>query len=154
MKAYSYSANGLVKSEHNDCVVRTLAVAFGINYKESHKFCKEYLNREDKQGVYFFEERIQSNRSTKYIQDNYKVKLSIVSCKLWDDTKQTWKNTWVRKFIQEHPQGTYIILGKGHAFTIKDGEVLDWAQLKNKVYREIEYAFKVEKSLFNIVWLP
>ena len=148
MKAYSYSANGLAKSENNDCVVRTLAVAFGINYKESHKFCKEYLKREDKQGVYLFEKFIQHNRSTQYIQDNYGVKLSVVSCTLWDEKKEKWKNTWVKKFTQDYSQGTYIILGKGHAFVIKNGEVLDWAVLKNKVYREIECAFKVEKSLF------
>ncbi len=141
MKNYTASSSKLAKSETNDCVVRGLAVGFGWSYDKSYKFCSKVLGREPKQGVYNL--RYKMIQCSNILEQEYGVKIKPVITETWDEKKRDFKDTWVRQFIKDYPQGTFIILGVDHCWVIQDGIVKDWADLKSKIYRTITSAFQV-----------
>ena len=51
--------------EYSDCVVISIAHALDISYSKAHAFCKEFFDREDKQGVLGFH-RIAYTNKEKY----------------------------------------------------------------------------------------
>lgn len=144
MKNYEFKQSVLAKSEDNDCVVRTIGVAFGWEYQKAHLFCKNYLGRQPFQGVTQVPEKLSDLEET--LEEKFGIRIQQVQTSYFCPKKGDYKPTWVRKFIQEHSHGIYIILGKGHAWVIKDGEIKDWSQLKNKIYREIYYAYQVTQQ--------
>ena len=42
----------------------------------------------------------------------------------YDSAKLKLKRTTLNQFIKKYPTGTYILLVKGHAFTLKNGAVI------------------------------
>jgi hypothetical protein len=141
MKNYTASSSKLAKSETNDCVVRALAVGFGWSYAKSYKFCSNILEREPKQGVY--EVPYKLIKFSSLLEQEYGVKLKRTITETWDHKKEMFKDTWVKQFIKDYPQGTFIILGVDHCWVIQDGIIKDWPELKPKVYRTIIAAFQV-----------
>lgn len=139
-----YDKSVIAKSETNDCVVRAMASSFDISYDDSHKFCKEVFNRENRKGVSAFglkmngliRHNININNKKIILVGSYndlyynvKVKGNIIKRKLT-----------VGKFVKDNPEGTYIAQITGHAFTIKNGTIIG----------NVEDAQKIKKQLLSI----
>lgn len=99
--------------EQRDCVVRSIATAFNINYRKAHAHCKE-LGREDNRG---FNMQTALNRK----QGNS-------SWFLFDKFVQYYhleKRITLGTFIKKYSTGTYIMRVYRHALVIQDGKILD-----------------------------
>ena len=93
--------------EKNDCTVRAVSFAYGIPYNEAHAKLKSY-GRKDGKGFTFIS-FIESEK--KYINSEH--------------SSYNYKIGTLRKFLQEHPTGTFILIKRGHAFAVIDGVVYD-----------------------------
>jgi len=145
MKNYAETKSEIAAREDSDCVVRSLAVGFGIAYDESHKITKEYLGRQDKCGVEELIPKMLNPSFKSMLKNQYGVEIEMKSTNYIGKDHKT-KKSFVRKFIKDNPRGKFIIAGTKHAWVIEDGEVKDWPSFKDKIYREIDCAFKVTRQ--------
>ena len=141
--------SSLAVNEKNDCGVRAFANAFNISYDVAHKFAEDKFARKAKKGVknmfrtlnelgfatfdlfsnsLFPETRtygihpIARSKSGKVVNTNY--------------THKEVNHT-VKTFCNEFNKGTYIVIVKNHALTIKDGIVIDNPNYRFEGYRRI-----------------
>lgn len=143
-----YGDSLIAKNESNDCVVRAISSAFEMHYDEAHQFVKVKFGRENQKGVRFFvggmrrmiDDKVKINN--KYFESmgdqngrmkyDVKVKGQIVK-----------RNMTTGTFIKKYPTGKYLVVVRGHAFSIIDGNVVGNygdARMKKRV---INNAFKV-----------
>ena len=136
-------------NESNDCVPRSLATAFDISLRTSYKLSEKYMGREHRKGV-----------STVMIQDAFKTgkfnevdgrNFSVRTMKKVELTNAyklkgeiVLRKKTVKSFIASHPKGTYIVLVSNHAFTVKDGELLDHGNFGNQPTRKVLGAFEIK----------
>ena len=115
----NYIESTIAKRETNDCVVRAIAAASGWEYDKAHKFVADEFKRENRKGTRFFNSTM--------------VKLANNDCrlnrkKITTISKGVMKNGKSRmtigSFVKQYDKGTYILTVRGHAFSIKDGEVI------------------------------
>ena len=135
-------------NENNDCVPRSLATAFGVSMRTAYKLAEDKFMREPKRGV-----------SSTIIQDAFEAgkfnkidgrKFSVRTMKK-EEITNAYKNKGeivlrkktVKSFIASHPKGTFIVLVAKHAFTVKDGELLDHGNFGNQPTRKVLNAFQV-----------
>jgi hypothetical protein len=135
--------------ENNDCVVRAMAIAADTDYPTAHKWVKENLKRPDREGTSLTAIKL-SILSNAEVKINNKHFISISSNDLYnpDYTHKKVQYT-VGTFSQKHNKGTYFILVRGHALTIKDGVIYDNGNFKirnNGFRRPIRNAFKFEET--------
>lgn len=123
-----YQDSIIAKSETNDCVVRAIASSFEIPYDESHELCEKTFKRKPRKGVSMF-----SCRMNEYFKQGNKIGNKSVVClgqygDLYYDVlvkgKKIKRALTVGKFIKENKIGTFLLLVRGHAFTIKNGVVM------------------------------
>ena len=108
-----YSESQLAKSETRDCVVRAFAAALDWDYDKSHRFVSKEFLREPKSGT----KRFIPTMNQMVLEGR---KLSRKKIKtILDPSIKT-----VGQFVKWYDRGTYIIVISGHAFTIKDGQVV------------------------------
>lgn len=150
------------KEEANDCVVRAIAASLEISYDEAHSFTKEKFGRVNRKGtinVYGVLKNIGDvdgkvfsqiglecptegyvDRDSRSRFFSYSGKKMIWSYKVKGEQK--WATYTIGKFLKEYSKGTYFIIVKGHALTIKDGVVYgnhsDATSLKVRVERAFE----------------
>lgn len=148
-----YSESAIAKGESNDCVVRAFASSFEINYDDAHTFVKEKFKRKNRKGTFgtVFKMR-------QLTQDGFK--LNGKEVKILGDKKQydlyenldtlvtkngktKRKKMTVGRFSKEYKKGTYFILVRGHAFTIKDGVVIGNNEDALKLKRPIKNVFEI-----------
>ena len=147
----------LALNEKNDCSVRAFANAFNVTYDVAHEFAADKFARKAKKGVknmfqtlnelgfatfdlfsdtLFPETRTYSihplprNRHGKVVNAEYTHKVV---------------NHTVKTFCTQYNKGTYIVIVKKHALTIKEGIVIDNPNYKFEGYRRIvESAVKIK----------
>lgn len=143
-----YGDSLIAKNESNDCVVRAISSAFEMHYDEAHQFVKVKFGRENQKGVRFFvggmrrmiDDKVKINN--KYFESmgdqngrmkyDVKVKGQIVK-----------RNMTTGTFIKKYPTGKYLVVVRGHAFSIIDGNVVgNYGDAKMKK-RVINNAFKI-----------
>ena len=144
----NYENSVIAKGEANDCVVRAFASAFEIEYDEAHGIvAKEFrrvkrkgtfgfgvkMNLLDKNNVTFNGKKI-SKITHEYDSMLYSVKVNGV---------KTLRNTTTSYFLKKYPVGTYIVIVRGHAFTIKDGVVIGNYSDAKKTRKHILGAWKI-----------
>ena len=139
----------LALNEKNDCSVRAFANAFNISYDVAHEFAADKFKRKAKKGTrnmfqtlaelgfatfdlfsntLFPETKTYSihpiarNKDGKVVNTDY--------------THKTVNHT-VKTFCNKFNKGTYIVIVKNHALTIKDGIVIDNPNYKFEGYRRI-----------------
>lgn len=133
----------IASSEKNDCTVYAIATAFDMSYDEAHKEVTERFNREEGKGakrssiLQAMTEGTTINGKTvskviKSPTSMYKVYGNVVP-----------RQVRLSSFIKNNQEGTYMILTKGHALTIKNGTVLDNLD-KTKERALVEVAIKVD----------
>ena len=141
----------LAKSEKNDCFVRALASATEVNYDVAHKFTKDYFGRANGKGVYFTGSTINPLEDKGLSIGNkdfdFKVlnKMRITNgYKLYGE--MVYRQKTVKSFIKDNPKGTYIVGVAGHAFTIKDGTLIDNADEKFRPTRKVTSVFQLKSK--------
>lgn len=143
-----YSDSVIAKSETNDCVVRAISSAFEMHYDEAHQFVKVKFGRKDRKGTSFFVggmrrmvgDKVKINGKSfetmgnEYGHVSYEVKVKGQMVK---------RNMTTGTFIKKYPVGKYLVVVRGHAFSIIDGNVVgNYGDAKMKK-RVINNAFKI-----------
>jgi hypothetical protein len=143
-----YSDSVIAKSETNDCVVRAISSAFEMHYDEAHQFVKVKFGRKDRKGTAFFvgglrrmiNDKVKINGKSfqtmgnEYGHVSYEVKVKGQIVK---------RNMTTGTFIKKYPVGKYLVVVRGHAFSIIDGAVVGNASDATMKKRVINNAFKV-----------
>lgn len=136
-----YSESVIAKNECNDCFVRAVASSFNCPYDTAHAWVKEKFNREDRKGTKWVVCKLatMSSLGQTFNEKEIKVISNLLSI---DATKKRVKRTTLNQFIKKYPTGTYILIVRGHAFTLKDGSVIgntgDAKSLKKIVHDAFE----------------
>lgn len=142
------SDSKLAKSETNDCVVRAIASASDMDYDSAHQFVKETFKRKNGKGTFYFRTTMNlmsensntiNNKSVKVIKEECNTMLYYVTVK---GTK-ILRNTTTSSFIKKYPVGSYVVVVKGHAFTIKDGVIIGNVEDGKKMKKHITAAWKI-----------
>jgi len=154
----------IAKTEKNDCVVRAIANAFEISYNVSHKFVEKAFYRKRKKGTFSTKETLKrlSKKTLKFAHEgqlnlfdhpDYKeIKIKHIGDQPKDggklnNPKYTWTNKvayTVKEFAQVFNKGTYLLLVKKHALTVKDGVIIDNGDYKFTGYRRpVKSAFQI-----------
>ena len=157
---YSHSKNeikglsnsSIASGEKNDCVVRAMASACDINYDTAHGLVKTEMKREDRMGTLnndivsamkkFAKEGLEiagkkfevSLLGKSRITNRYKLHGEII------DRQKT-----VKSFIKDNSKGTYVVLVSKHAFTVKDGVLIDNVGEEFRPTRKVKGAFCLNK---------
>jgi hypothetical protein len=143
-----YSDSSIAKTESNDCVVRAIASAFEIHYDESHKLVAKIWFRRNREGTRNFAGGMRnmvdnkilingksfSNLGGQYGSMKYDVKVKGQIVK---------RNMTTGTFIKKYPVGKYLVVVRGHAFSIIDGKVVGNTGDATMKKRVILYAWKV-----------
>ena len=156
--SYEYSnkvVKGIANSvlackETNDCFVKAMAAATGSSYDDAHKFAKENFNRKDKEGTHvkLFMPKVDGKSlpigsSEVVLKSLSKAKITN-KYKLYGETILRQKT--VKSFIKSNPIGTFIVLVAGHAFTIKDGVLIDNQGEEFRPTRKVQGAVSVKTT--------
>ena len=143
-----YSDSSIAKTESNDCVVRAIASSFEMHYDEAHKLVSKIWFRRNREGTRNFvggmrnmvDNKIPingksfSNLGDKHGHMKYDVKIKGQIVK---------RNMTTGTFIKKYPVGKYLVVVRGHAFSIIDGNVVGNTGDATMKKRVILYAWKV-----------
>ena len=144
----NYKESVKARNEKNDCFVRAVASASGSSYDAAHKYVKDVFGREDRQGTRFVDSTFLSIEGKLQEFGQVKVKFEKLP-------KEKIKNTYklygelidrqktVKSFIKTNPVGTFIVLVANHAFTIKDGVLIDNQGEEFRPTRKVQRAYRV-----------
>ena len=133
----------IASSESRDCTVYAIASAFDLSYDEAHKEVADRFNRQQGRGAKTSSilegmaegTTINGKTVSKVIKaptTTYKVYGKIVDRKVR-----------LSSFVKQNQEGTYMVLVRNHALTVKDGVVLD-NNTKTKEKALVEVAIKVD----------
>lgn len=150
-----YTESSIAKGESGDCVVRAFASSFDVSYDFAHKFVEEDFKRQPRRGTFFT-----ASKMVKISQDLIKVndkkvfpvgeptKNPLLPYSLTYDVKVKGeivkRQMTVGTFVKKNPKGTFFVLVKGHAFTIKDGVVIGNPEDAIKLKRPMRAAFQIK----------
>jgi hypothetical protein len=153
IKGYSDSVTARI--ETNDCVVRAFASAFDVSYDYAHKYVAEEFNRKPRKGTYFTTSKL-VKLSESFIKVNGKKLIPIgtksnslvypysLSYEVKVKGEKVKRQMTVGTFVKKNPKGTFFVLVKGHAFTIKDGVVIGNPEDAIKTKRPMRSAFEIK----------
>jgi len=143
-----YSDSTIAKTEKNDCVVRAISSAFEMHYDETHQFVKVKFKRENGKGTRFF-----VGGMRRMVEDKFKINgksfdsMGDTLGRMKYDVKSKGqivkRNMTTGTFIKKYPVGRYLVLVRGHAFSIIDGQVVGNTSDATMKKRVINFAFKI-----------
>jgi len=150
-----YSDSLTARTETNDCVVRAFASAFDVTYDYAHKYVAEEFKRKPRKGTYYtaskitkISEGVLKVNNKKIIPIGTKSNSVVYPYSLSYEVKvkgETVKRQMtVGTFVKKNPKGTFFVLVKGHAFTIKDGVVIGNPEDAIKTKRPMRAAFEIK----------
>jgi hypothetical protein len=134
-----YTDSIIAKTERADCVVRAIASASGMAYDKAHSFVADKFNRKPRRGTFGFSLRMNSMVTSGEKLNRKGVKRVDVAVK----TKTGTTTMTVNKFAENFNHGSYIVVVKGHAFTIKDGKVVGNFSDAVKIRKKVIGAWKI-----------
>lgn len=153
-KAKEYIKDGesdVAKKDKNNCTVYAFASAFGVDYDTAMQEMTKRFGRVPKKGVPL-SRLIKEFEAMK--ESREEVQSCFISEVITQPKKQTkWKlggdyklrRTRLKTFLKEYPEGTFYVVMRHHAFTIKNGEVIDSVQRDYPEKVIIKYAFRIER---------
>ena len=141
-----YSDSKIAKSETADCVVRSFASAFKVDYDSAHQFVSTKFNRKPRKGTARF---VPIMNGMSYSAQNLWGKTlrrlgngnSKNSMMYSEGSKM--RNMTTFQFLRKYPKGTYMVTVSGHAFTISNGVVIGNHEDVLKTKRVILHAWEV-----------
>lgn len=143
-----YKDSQIAKSETNDCVVRAFASSFEMEYDEAHKIVATEFKRKPRKGTFGFATKMNlfAQNETKFngkgvtkISHEHNTMMYYVNVK----GVKTLRNCTLNYFLKNYGQGTYIVIVRGHAFTVKDGAVIGNTEDAKKTKKHIVGAWKI-----------
>jgi uncharacterized Zn-binding protein involved in type VI secretion len=157
-----YNVSGsseIARGEKNDCVVRAVANACGVNYSQAHKYVADTFDRKPGKGVTGFNLIMKMNkemrfdevgqldlfggssvRKVKHIGDSPKAGGTLKNPKY----KHKPVAYTVKTFAQRYNKGNFILSVSGHALAVKNGHVVDNNNYQVDGYRRtVESAYQV-----------
>jgi hypothetical protein len=142
-----YNESATAKSERNDCVVRAVASTFNLKYDTAHKFVADEFGRQPRKGTFGTAIKL-SNRDnilgTKYkIIPKQDLKYPGSARHQMNGGKPT--EITLNIFLEKYPKGKYLVIKKGHAFSIIDGVVIGNSSDGSRLRTKILFALKVEE---------
>jgi hypothetical protein len=150
-----YSDSLTARSETNDCVVRAFASSFEVTYDEAHKYVAEEFNRKPRKGTFFtasklvkmFDKGTTFNGKKVHPLGERKQSFATpysLSYEVKVKGERKMRQMTVGTFIKNNPKGTFFILVRQHAFTIKDGVVIGNYEDSVKTKRPMRSAFEIK----------
>jgi hypothetical protein len=144
-----YSDSKIAQSESNDCAVRAIASSFEMHYDEAHKFVAKKWFRVNREGTRNFIGGMRgmvskgvlingksfSNLGDQHGHMKYDVKVKGQIVK---------RNMTTGTFIKKFPKGRYLVVVRGHAFSIIDGVVVGNTEDSKMKKRVILYSWEVK----------
>ena len=149
-----YSDSAIAKGETNDCVVRAFASSFDVSYDYAHKYVADEFGRKPRKGTYgtittlvkMADSLIKVNGKKVcplgVRHNDHLLRSLMYDVKVKGETKK--RNMTVGTFVKQNPKGTFFVLVKGHAFTIKDGIVIGNPEDATKTKRPMRCAFEIK----------
>ena len=144
----NYKESVKARNEKDDCFVRAVASASGSSYDAAHGFVKSTFKRQDGQGTMFIDSTMLNLEGKLQEFGQVKVKFEKLpknkiknTYKLYGELVDRQKT--VKSFIKSNPTGTFIVLVSKHAFTIKDGVLIDNQGEEFRPTRKVQSAYKV-----------
>jgi hypothetical protein len=142
----------IAKNETNDCVVRAFKVAFDIPYKTAHSWVKSKFKREDRKGTFTLIHlnsvigSIKNGKRTSLMGFSPQYKTSYIKGKTLVNPKYKKLTGYtVKSFMEQHPDGRYVIIVKGHALALVDGVLYGNSNEQYEGFRRpIKYVIKVK----------
>jgi hypothetical protein len=137
-----YSESVIAQSETNDCFVRAVASSFECPYDTAHSWVKEKFKRENRKGTksVSFKMATMSAVGEKFNDKSVK---TIDKLRTYDSKTFKMKRTTLNQFIKKYPTGTYIVIVKGHAFTLKNGAVIGNTNDATSIKKIVHEAFQI-----------
>ena len=129
----------IAKTERADCVVRAIASASGMSYDKAHSFVSDKFKRQPGKGTFGFQIGMNSMVTSGEKLNRKGVKKVDIVVK----TKTGITTMTVNKFADNFVRGSYIVVVKGHAFTIKDGKVVGNFSDAVKIRKKVIAAWKI-----------
>ena len=142
-----YTESKIAKSESNDCVVRAIASAADMDYDSAHQFVKETFKRKNGKGTFLLgtcmnllskNSKQINGKDVQIISEEHNTMLYYVVVK----GVKKLRATTTFSFIKKYPVGSYMVVVKGHAFTIKDSIVIGNPEDGKKMKKHIIGAWK------------
>ena len=144
-----YSNSEIAKNETNDCFVRAVASATDVDYDTAHKYVADTFGRKKGKGTEFTSLVMMKLEEKGMLIGNKNVKVKVMSrdqitnrYKLHGEVIKRQKT--VKSFIKDYPKGTYIVGVAGHAFTVKNGVLVDNAGEEFRPTRKVQSAFRID----------
>ena len=152
-------SSAIAKTEKNDCAVRAIANACGVNYDQAHKYVADTFDRKKGKGTQLFTALLKTNtemvfdnvgqldmfrqgirRTIKHVGDMPKLGGELKNPKY----KHKPVAYTVKEFAQRFNKGNYILAVNDHALAVNDGVVIDNSNYQVGGYRRVvESAFMV-----------
>jgi len=149
-----YSDSAIAKGETNDCVVRAFASSFDVSYDYAHRYVADEFGRKPRKGTYGTVPTLVKMADSLFKVNGKKVCLigerknnQMIGSLKYDvtvkgETKK--RNMTVGTFVKQNPKGTFFVLVRRHAFTIKDGVVIGNPEDSIKTKRPMRCAFEIK----------
>lgn len=149
-----YRDSQIAKGEDNDCVVRAFASSFDVSYDYAHKYVAEVFKRKPRKGTFstpsklvrMADEQIVINGKKVYPVGNRLNSYMFGSLSYDVKVKGVIKrrSMTVGRFAKKYTKGSFFVLVRGHAFTIKDGVVIGNPEDAVKLKRPMRCAFEIK----------
>jgi hypothetical protein len=136
-----YKDSVIAKSESNDCVVRAFASSCDVDYDRAHYFVKEKFKRQNRKGTPNFYSTMRALINLYNVRLNSKrfEEKDLTDLKVENKTK----SATVGQFLKKYKTGTYLVVVRGHAFTIKEGVVIGNETDATKLRRPFTKVYEV-----------
>ena len=141
-----YSDSKIAKSETADCVVRSFASAFKVDYDSAHQFVSSKFNRKPRKGTARFVPIMNGmSNSTVTLWGKTLNRLGDGTSKnsMRFSEGYTMRNMTTFQFLKKYPKGTYMVTVREHAFTIHNGVVIGNHEDVLKTKKVILHAWEV-----------
>ncbi|MBM3164916.1 MAG: hypothetical protein FJZ80_05585 [Bacteroidetes bacterium] len=104
--------------ETNDCVVKALAILFGISYDEAHGFARGFFSRDERAGTHGFTHGIRT-----MMRDP--------SARFYGTVQEAecYRNETIATVQKAYPKGVYLVDSCHHVSVLCDGVWVDYAGL-------------------------
>ena len=137
-----YSESTIAKSETNDCFVRAVASAYEIPYDDAHTWVREKFGRKNRKGTMAVSCKMATMSSLGQTFNGKSIK-PIDKLRSYDSVNMKMKRTTLNQFIKKYSTGTYILIVRGHAFTLKNGAVIGNTQDATSMKKIVHEAFEI-----------
>jgi hypothetical protein len=142
-----YNESSIAKSERNDCVVRAIASTFNLEYNIAHKFVADEFGRKKGKGTFGTAAKLRSRAHIMGI--DYKVipanELTYKGSARHQSLGGRSTEITLRMFLEKFPKGKYLLIVKGHAFSVINGAVIGNSNDGSRLRAKIKFAIKVEE---------